>query len=135
MAGVGLKTLIAALITEGGPEHLDARNHRRLHETLVQLGRDLPSETLPALSGVPDPEVGLRVRGVTRALWDMHAAGALYMYELGSTAEYRVEFGKVRELAAGAQALPGWIREIIHRRAIDWSIAVETDLKNERQLC
>jgi hypothetical protein len=134
MSGVDLSTLIAAMMTRGGPDRIDARNHRHLHEALIRIGHDLPkNELLPVLKGLPDPEVGRRVPGVTRALWNMNMVGALTVFESCEIAEYRAEIGRLKSLADAVEALPEFVRATIYRRAEDWSMSVETDLKKERQ--
>jgi hypothetical protein len=134
MLGVDLSTLIAAMMASGGPNRIDARDHRHLHEALLRIGQDLPSSGfLPPLKGLPDPEVGRRVPGVTRALWNMNAIGALTVSESHQAAEYRAEFRRIKELSAAVEDLPEFVRTVIYRRAADWSISVATDLKNDRQ--
>jgi hypothetical protein len=57
-------------------------DHRLLHEALVGLGRARSgSSVLPSLAGSPDPDVGLRVPGVTAAVWSLVAAGLFEVRE------------------------------------------------------
>jgi hypothetical protein len=134
MSDVDLTTLIAAMMTGGGPDRIDARDHRPLHEALVRIGQDLPSNgLLPPLKGLPDPEIGRRVPGVTRALWNMNSIGALTVFESPQSAEYHAEVRRLKELAGAVDALPESVRAAIYRRAEDWSMRVATDLKKERQ--
>lgn len=74
MSQLGMSDLVAAMIAAGGPSCTDARDHRHLHAALVRLGEHGGS-ALPPLAGRPDADVGLRVHGVTHALWSLVGSG------------------------------------------------------------
>ena len=130
--------LLAALLAAGGPSRLDARDHRRLHEALIALwmDRELGSADracLPISKPVPDPEVQLRVGGVTRAIWQLHCWGVLVAEQSEGRAEYLVDHSALQARIPSEKALSPNAWSAIHRRAADWNRAVETDLKYERQ--
>lgn len=130
--------LLAALLAAGGPSRLDTRDHRRLHETLISLWMDHELESadracLPISHPVPDPEVQLRVRGVTNAIWRLHACGVLVVEQSQRHADYLVNELALQTWAPPPEALSRGAWNAIHRRAEAWSTAVETDLKKARQ--
>ncbi|MDZ5447787.1 hypothetical protein U2F26_34660 [Micromonospora sp. 4G57] len=93
---LAMPELLAALLAAGGPSRLDARDHRRLHEALIALWIDhelgsADRACLPISNPVPDPEVQLRVSGVTRAIWQLHSWGVLVAEESQGRAEYLVD--------------------------------------------
>ncbi|MFC5996024.1 hypothetical protein ACFQE5_17605 [Pseudonocardia hispaniensis] len=130
--------LLAAMLTCGGPSYFDARDHRRLHESLMALWSDVASDPavcdlLPLQDPVPDPEVRWRFRGVTRALWKLNADRVLLADATVGSAHFKVDQDAAESYAAGCETLPKTAIEAIYRRAADWNISVETDLKKERQ--
>jgi len=57
--------LLTAMLALGGPDRFDARDHRRLHESLLSLWSDAARDQaicdlLPLEKPVPDPEVRWR---------------------------------------------------------------------------
>jgi hypothetical protein len=70
------------MLAAGGPACTDARQHRHLHAALVRLGHEVVgSTTFPSLESRPDPEVGLRIAGVTQALWSLVGNGYFRVWE------------------------------------------------------
>lgn len=135
MSVIGMSRLLATMLAAGGPSRLDVHDHRRLHETLAMLASeyrdDLADYSLPSLETSPDPEVGVRVRGVTRGLWDLCAAGVLVSSEGCGQAEYVVDHIQLESQAASD--LPVEIWTVLAHYAQDWRRALDTDLKNARQ--
>lgn len=135
MSVIGMSHLLATMLAAGGPSRLDVRDHRRLHEALAALASehrdDLVGYALPPLDTVPDPEVGVRVRGVTRGLWDLCAAGVLVSSETCGHAEYVVDHDQLESEAASDLPIEIW--SVIAHYAQDWRRALDTDLKNARQ--
>ncbi|WP_143030154.1 hypothetical protein [Pseudonocardia oroxyli] len=137
MTRLVMPELLAAMLTCGGPSHFDVRDHRRLHESLVALWSDLADDPaardlLPLQEPVPDPEVRWRFRGVTAALWKLNADRVLLTESAPGGAHFKVDHDAAECAAAGHESLPSTTKEAVHRRAVDWSIAVETDLKKAR---
>lgn len=134
MSAIAMSDLLLAMLASGGPDRLDARDHRRVHEALIgYLSEPMAPkdrELLPALETTPDPEVGVRLRGVTKALWRLHALGFLAAKEYDDHAEFELVF---HERSDVVDALSAEARNKLQRRAEFWSIASETDLKKRRQ--
>ena len=129
-----MQELLAALLAAGGPSRLDARDHHRLHDALVQLWESdevdpADREALPLTTPIPDPEVRLRVRGVTRALWSLRACGALRVEKSAYGAHYLVNRAVVENCMPPRSALSERTWKEVQRRALTWSMEVETDLK------
>jgi len=92
MSSLGMSDLVAAMVAAGGPSCTDAREHWQLHAALVGLGeRAVGSSALPPLAGSPDPDVGLRVEGVTRALWSLVGSGLFRVEERQGGADLIVQ--------------------------------------------
>jgi hypothetical protein len=81
-------SLVVEIILACSPDTpLDGCDHWPLHDALRSLDSWLSSATshgslwrtsgLPPLNFVEDPDVGLRARGVTRALWELVGSGTL----------------------------------------------------------
>jgi hypothetical protein len=78
MSVTGMSDLLTAMFAASEVRWLDALDHRPLHAALVDLGVHARHDRhLPNLQGIPDPEVGRRVRGVTPALWSLVGEGLL----------------------------------------------------------
>lgn len=104
-----MSDLVAAMVAAGGPVRTDARAPRHLHAALVWLGEQQPSSAaLPPLVGRPDPDVGLRVQGVTAALWSLAGAGLFRVSERPGGADLLVD----------EDALP-WARRVLMRLSSD----------------
>jgi hypothetical protein len=88
---------------------LDVRDHWPLHAALRDLEGWLKSQVaneeswvksgMPSLRFVKDPDVGLRARGVTRAIWDLVGDGVL-VYSIGRSGRpvYRMADGTRSEV-------------------------------------
>src|SRR5689334_14967389 len=93
----GLVPLLRLLIAAGGPRSFDAREQWPLHRCLTILASRLNSlepsfiAGMPDLSFKPDPDVGMRAAGVTRALWNLTAAGDLSVVAQHGRTQFSVE--------------------------------------------
>lgn len=65
------------MAANGGPREFDARDHVSLHEALIFLLQAADEDDVTDVTITPDPEVGRRVSGVTRALWSLVSAGQI----------------------------------------------------------
>lgn len=133
-----MSELLAAMLTCGGPASFDARDHRRLHESLMALWSDVSSDPatcdlLPLHDPMPDPEVRWRFKGVTAALWTLNASRVLLADVAVGKAQYKVDPDAAESFAEGHETLPVAVLAAIQRRAADWNISVDTDLKKARR--
>lgn len=127
---VGMSDLLAAMLAAGGPSCIDAREHRHLHAALVGLGKDgLRGAAFPSLDGRPDPDVGLRVSGVTPALWDLVGAGLLRVLERPGGADLMVEGAALPSGRRVLMRLRPTEQAAIYRAAGYWA-AASTQRKN-----
>lgn len=124
----GLSALLLAIMAAGEVETLDARCPRLAHQAIAALARRKTPGAKAVLTrfGVdvmttPDPEVGLRVAGLTRATWQAVAAGLLKPHEKGHNAWYsmskaaRVSLRRQLEHVSVAEA------EAIYCVGADWA--------------
>lgn len=117
-----MSDLVAAMIAAGGPGCTDARDHRTLHAALVRLGEATAgSPSLPAMSRRPDPDVGLRVEGVTRAVWALVASGLLQVRERAGGATLVVACDALPEARRILMLLPDRDRTAIYAAADFWA--------------
>ena len=116
------------MMAVGGVERLDARDHRLAHAALRELGETASgTEVLEAFevsrTWRPDPEVGLRVPGVTGALWDAVTSGALRVVEDGSQAGFVLAPNRRAEARRQLSHLPAAQASEIYRVATDWAVS------------
>lgn len=132
MVAVTVSDLITAMAVSGGPSRFHARNHRPLHEALVYLN-DHAGENLLGGKPVPDPEVGLRVRGVTKALWDLCRTGFLSAEGVGQQTYFVVANRSDSRFCLGSMSINAHVARAIHLAADRWACS-ETRLKKSRQV-
>ena len=121
MSVTGMSDLLTAMFAASGVGWLDALDHRPLHTALVDLGVLARHDRhLPNLQGIPDPEVGRRVRGVTPALWSLVGEGLLTVVGTADQPLFAISddarargFDVTRRLAPASQAavyraVEGW---------------------------
>lgn len=119
-----MSELLAAMIAAGGATCTDAREHRHLHAALVRLGKAVEgSRSLPPLSGRPDPDVGLRVEGVTGALWSLVASGVLQVREHVGGADFVVDPNRLPAARRSLMRLGEPDRSAVYSAADFWACA------------
>lgn len=130
MSVTGLSLLLASIMAAGDVPALDSRDPRLAHRALVRLDREGSSASRAVLArfGVavrarPDPDVGLRVRGMTRATWDAVAAGLLTPHEDGPLAWFALEERERERLLRMVDRLPEAERACLYRVGADWASA------------
>jgi hypothetical protein len=123
MSPLGMSDLVAAMIAAGGPSCTDALDHRHLHAALVRLGEHVSGSTLPPLAGSPDADVGLRVQGVTKALWSLVGAGLLRVQERPGGADLVVDPAEVSEARRVLMRLSEQDRRAVYGAADFWACA------------
>lgn len=130
MSVQGLSLLLASIMAAGNVAALDARDPRLAHRALVQLERTGSPATRSVLvrfgatvRANPDPEVGLRVCGMTRATWDAVAAGVLVAHEDGSASWFDMPDRERARLVRMVDRLPAAERDYLYRVGADWAAA------------
>lgn len=135
MSMQGLSDLVVTIMTAGDVAALDALDPRAAHEALLALhganemgAEDLLKRFRIRIESCPDPDVGRRVTGLTRALWDGVNAGMLEAVEDGHRAWYapssRGRMVAQRELGR----LPADAATAVYRVGAAWA-ARSTSLK------
>ena len=128
MSKRGISNLLTTMMAVGVVERLDARDHRLAHAALRRLGQTVSGAEVLATFEVsrtwrPDPEVGLRVPGVTGALWDAVTSGALQVVEDGPRAGFVLAPSREAEARRLLSRLPAEQASEIYRVATDWAAA------------
>lgn len=136
MSMQGLSYLLASIMAAGDVAALDARDPRLAHLALVELDRFQIPAALSLLQrfGVevrttPDPEVGLRVSGLTQATWDAVADGLLEPLEDGHRVWFVLSGRERARLWRQVRHLPIGEAECLYRVGAAWALA-STDRKN-----
>lgn len=116
------------MMAVGGVQRLEARDHRLAHAALRGLsqtasGAEVLSKFEVPRTWRPDPEVGLRVPGVTGALWDAVTSGALEVVEDGPHAWFVLAANREAEARRLLSRLPAEQASEIYRVATDWAAA------------
>jgi hypothetical protein len=133
MSVIRMSDLVSVMIASEGPRQLDARDHRRLHEALIRLADAVePEAGLPSFQVVPDSEVGLRVQGVTRALWDLCTDGLLAVFEWPKGAQFVVRPERLPFVRQNVMLFQPEVQREIFLASKQWAHAVSTDLKKAR---
>lgn len=136
--GDGLVPLLRLLIAAGGPRHFDVREQWPLHRGLSVLARRLDTlkpgfiAGMPELSFKPDPDVGMRAAGVTRALWNLTAAGELAVTDQHGRTQFEVEPAWLPTAQTDLMQLAPPVAEAIYVAATCWAAAAATSEKNTR---
>ncbi len=124
MSSLDMSELVAAMISAGGPSCTDAREHRHLHAALLRLGETAgASAALPSLIGRPDADVGLRVHGVTHALWSLVAAGLLKVQERAGATDFVVNAAEMPAARRALMRLSERDRHAVYLAADFWARA------------
>ena len=130
--------LLRLIIAAGGPQLFDAREQWPLHRGLAALAarlQELPlqmSAPLPELTFRPDPDVGRRAAGVTRALWDMTGSGDLVVATGHGHAQFRVQPTWLPTARQELMQLEPAVAEAIYLAARCWAAAASMSEKNAR---
>lgn len=134
MSERGISNLLTTIMAAGGVRRLDARDHRQAHAALRRLlesedGRAVLSAFDVNMDWRPDPEVGIRVPGVTKALWEAVGDGGLVVDEDGVSAEFVLADHRTASLRRELSRLPAGFASAIHRTGTAWA-ADSTSRKN-----
>lgn len=135
MSVLGMSDLVASMVASADVSRIDVRDHSSLHAALVHIKEQRaadPSRHLPDLEVRPDPEVGRRVDGVTKALWALVAAGVLRPVEEGARAWFVVEPERNAMGRRAVMRLDDSERLLLQEAAAIWATALDTSRKNER---
>jgi hypothetical protein len=133
-----LAPLLRLLIAAGGPRRFDAREQWPLHRGLVVLATRLSKVQttgwpgMPELSFRPDPDVGKRAAGVTRALWNLAATGDLAVTAQRGRALFEVEQAWLPTARTDLMHLDPSVAEAIYIAATCWAAAAATSEKKFR---
>ena len=107
---------------------MDARDPRLAHRAVAQLGRDRSPAAGALLRRVgvtirvePDPEVGLRVHGLTRATWAAVAEGLLQAHENGPRAWFDISAAQRAKIRRFVRDLPASERDCLYLAGADWA--------------
>lgn len=126
--------LIATILCSGGPRWIDARDHRNLHRALRTFLVDCgPQVGRTGVAFRPDPDVGLRVPGVTKALWELCARGLITATDEPGAARFFVQPEMANYVAQINSSLPDAVRTKLQCVAMNWAASEATDLKKSRQ--
>lgn len=122
------------MMAVGGIVGIDAREQRAAHVALRRLrdtedGRSVLVAFNVEMDWSPDPEVGLRVPGVTGALWDAVKAGQLVVDYQDSTTAFVLATNETGRARRRLRELPAGMANAIYRTATDWA-ADSTSRKN-----
>lgn len=98
MSMQGLSDLLVAIMAAGDVATLDAHDPRFAHRAIVSVAtmdcdaaRDLLGRLGVDVRASPDPDVGMRVKGLTSATWQAVARGLLKPHEAGHCAWYTLQ--------------------------------------------
>ena len=116
---------------------LDAQDPRLAHEALARLSStdSVSAESVLRRFGVnihtrPDPEVGRRVSGLTRATWEAVSAGDLTPLEIGHQAWYVLKSQAITRADRMMRTLPEDEAACLYEVGAAWA-ARSTSLKND----
>jgi hypothetical protein len=136
MSEIGLSHLLATMMAVGGVPALDVRDHRLAHGAMLGLiyASDPGADAVLVRYHVrrntqPDPLVGVRVSGVTQALWDAVRDGLLVVRESSRSAHLQVNPEVESALRTQLMQLPAPESSEIYRIATAWA-AASTSRKN-----
>lgn len=134
MTAAGVQELVVALMTVGGPRSISATDHRKLHESLVYLDSCSSGEgkSVP-LRLSPDPDVGIRVHGVTKALWSLVHEGVLSVSHIDYSPWFVVNDDRLPSSTALAALFSRRVWHNIHLAAQRWATS-DTSANIDRQL-
>lgn len=127
-----LAATLRLMIAAGGPRYFDAREQWPLHRGLALLASRLDGlnlqhhHCLPRLSFTPDPDVGMRAAGVTRALWNLTATGELAVTHEHGRAQFEVDPAWLPTVRADLMKLDPALSQAFYLAATCWAAAAAT---------
>lgn len=126
MSERGVSELLTTIMVVGDVGGLDVRDHRLAHAALTRLrGSEEGMCVLQAfhvrLDWKPDPEVGLRVPGVTSALWHATNLGRLRVTTDEKQTRFVLSPSEVESARGRLTQLPSQLAEEIFRTATFWA--------------
>lgn len=133
MSEKGISNLLTTMMAVGGVDRLDVRDHRLAHSAMRRLRETADGRKVLSAFGIsedwtPDPEVGLRVPGLTTALWDAVRDGTLTVAEEHTSADFVLAAKKTASARRRLSRLPVGLANAIYRTGTAWA-AASTDLK------
>jgi hypothetical protein len=134
MSNEGLTRLVVSLMVAGRVAAVDAAQPADAHAAVLRTVRLPGGELLPTFFGtevraVPDPSVGLRVVGLTRALWGAVGQGWLRPYGYEGLALLMLSAAAARDLEAEMSRLTDAQAHAVRQAGEVWA-ASSTSLKN-----
>lgn len=134
MSKDGLSRLTVSLMVSGGVTAVDAAQPADAHAAVLHAVGLPGGEMLPHVFGtevraVPDPSVGLRVLGLTQALWEAVGRGWLEPRGVGGRALLVLSDAAARDLAANLSQLDSVQCSAVRQAGDAWA-AVSTCLKS-----
>jgi hypothetical protein len=138
MSARGISDLLLTIMAAGGISSLDAREHSHAHRAFRAL-RDQGAAGAQVLSlfGVEgpwkrDPEVGLRVPGLTAAIWSAAAEGDLETHEMTTHARYELSDTAARRGLRVLARLAPSEAAAVYRVGADWARRSTSSKKDAR---
>jgi hypothetical protein len=134
MSKDGMARLVVAVMVSGGIHRLDLAQPRAAHAAVLAATVNRRGEFLAQrfdadpLSVTPDPQVGLRIVGMTQALWRAVALGLLC--PTGDSTEVVVTADAQAEAGRALCALTDEERDAVTVAGRYWATAFSTDLKH-----
>lgn len=134
MSKDGLTRLVVSLMVSGGVPAVDAVQPADAHAAVLNAIHLPGGDILPSIFGtevraVPDPSVGLRVLGLTQALWGAVGRGWLEPHGRNGQALLVLSPAAVRDLGPGLRQLNKAQGDALHQAGDAWAMA-STSLKN-----
>lgn len=135
----GLSDLLVAIMAAGDVDALDARDPRLAHRAIVSVA-DMDSDAARHLlrrfdvdvRATPDPEVGMRVKGLTSATWQAVARGLLEPHETGHHAWYTLPASARASARRETMCLDLAEADVLHRVGAAWASASTARKKRAR---
>jgi len=126
----GLSNLMTIMMAAGDVGALDAHDPGLAHAAVAELARTQMPASVALLHRFevtvrtrPDPEVGVRVLGLTRATWDAVTAGLLDPVEDGNQAWFVMSDAARERLSRELRGIPAGEAECLYRLGADWAAA------------
>lgn len=124
----GLSRLVVTVMAFGQIAQFDARDARDVHAAVLRAVGSPGAESLAArfdakVSAVPDPEVGLRVKGMTQAIWGAVARGWLEPVGKGLACGFRLLDDAHVPIQVATRALSTRERSAIRQAGEAWAFA------------
>jgi hypothetical protein len=130
MSVITMSDLLTTMVACGGPICIDARDHMPIHRALTWLANHCAdASSISTFALTPDPEVGIRVRGVTQALWSLVSSGFFEVEESSGQAWFRVDPERLPQARRMLMRLSAEERAAIDHAAGIWAAACSTSRK------